>query len=40
MLNLAPCQPLALVQEMPCFNDLIKIDPLLSSALDLCVQML
>ena len=34
--NLAPGESLALVQELPCFDDLIKLDPLLSSALDLC----
>jgi hypothetical protein len=38
LLNLATGEPLALVQELPCFDDLIKMDPLLSSALDLCVQ--
>jgi hypothetical protein len=38
MLNLAPGEPLALVQELPCFDDSIKLDPLLSSALDLCVH--
>jgi hypothetical protein len=38
LLNLAPGEPLALVQELPCFDDLIKLDHLLSSALDLCVQ--
>jgi hypothetical protein len=26
------------VQELPCFDDSIKMDPLLSSALDLCVH--
>jgi hypothetical protein len=40
MLNLAPGEPLALVQELPYFEDLIKMDPLLSSALDLCVHNL
>jgi hypothetical protein len=35
LLNLAPSEPLALVQELPCFDDSIKLDPLLSSALDL-----
>jgi hypothetical protein len=38
LLNLAPGEPLALVQDLPCFDDLIKLDPLLSSALDLCVH--
>jgi hypothetical protein len=36
--NLAPSEPLALVQELPCFDDSIKLDPLLSSALDPCLQ--
>jgi hypothetical protein len=38
LLNLAPGEPLALVQELPCFDDSIKLDPLLSSSLDLCVH--
>jgi hypothetical protein len=38
LLNLAPGEPLALVQELPCFDDSIKMDPLLSSALDMCVH--
>jgi hypothetical protein len=38
LLNLAPGEPLALVQELPCFDDLIKMDPLLSSAFDLSVH--
>jgi hypothetical protein len=38
LLNLAPSEPLALVQELPCFDDSIKLDPLLSSSLDLCVH--
>jgi hypothetical protein len=38
LLNLAPGEPLALVSEMPCFDDSIKLDPLMSSALDLCVE--
>jgi hypothetical protein len=38
LLNLAPGEPLALVQELPYFDDSIKLDPLLSSALDLCVH--
>jgi hypothetical protein len=40
LLNLAPSEPLALVQELPCFDDSIKLDLLLSSALDLCVHNL
>jgi hypothetical protein len=40
LLNLAPGEPLALVQELPCFDDSIKLDPLLSSALDLSVHNL
>jgi hypothetical protein len=38
LLNLASGEPLALVQELPCFDNLIKLDPLLVSALDLCVH--
>jgi hypothetical protein len=38
LLNLAPGEPLTLVQELPCFDDSIKLDPLLLSALDLCVH--
>jgi hypothetical protein len=38
LLNLAPGEPLALVQELPCFEDSIKLDPLLLSALDLSVH--
>jgi hypothetical protein len=40
LLNLALGEPLALVQELPCFDDSIKLDPLLSSDLDLCVHNL
>jgi hypothetical protein len=40
LLNLAPGEPLALVQELPFFDDWIKLDPLLLSALDLCVHNL
>jgi hypothetical protein len=40
LLNLASSEPLALVQELPCFDDSIKLDPLLSSALDLSVHNL
>jgi hypothetical protein len=38
MLKLALGEPLALVKEVTCFDDSIKLDPLLSSALDLCVH--
>jgi hypothetical protein len=38
LLNLAPGEPLALVQELRCFDDSIKLDPLLSSALDMSVH--
>ena len=38
LLNLALGEPLVLVQELPCFDDSIKLDPLLSSALDMCVH--
>jgi hypothetical protein len=38
LLNLAPGEPHALVQEMPCFDDSIKMVPFLSSNLDPCVQ--
>jgi hypothetical protein len=38
--NLAPGEPLALVQELPCFDDSIKLDTLLSSALDISIQNL
>jgi hypothetical protein len=38
LLNLAPSEPLALVQELPYFDDSIKLDPLLSSDLDLRVH--
>jgi hypothetical protein len=38
LLNLAPGEPLSLVQELPCFDNPIKLDPLLTSSLDLCVQ--
>jgi hypothetical protein len=40
LLNLALGEPFALVQELPCFDDSIKLDPLLSSSLDLCVHNL
>ena len=38
LLNLAPGEPLALVQELPYFDDSLNMDPLLSSALDPCVH--
>jgi hypothetical protein len=38
LLNLALGEPLALVQELPCFDNSIKLDPLLASALDLFVH--
>jgi hypothetical protein len=38
LLNLALGEPLALVQELLCFDSSIKLDPLLSSTLDLCVH--
>jgi hypothetical protein len=38
LLNLASGEPLALVQELPYFDDSIKLDPLLSSALDMSVH--
>jgi hypothetical protein len=40
LLNLAQGEPLALVQELPYFDNSIKLYPLLSSALDLCAQNL
>jgi hypothetical protein len=36
VLNLASGESLALVQELSCFDDLIKLDPLLSSSIDMC----
>jgi hypothetical protein len=36
LLNLAPSEPLAFVQKFSCFDNMIKLDPLLVSALDLC----
>jgi hypothetical protein len=38
MLNLAPSEPLALVQELASFDNLIKMDPFLASSLDLFVH--
>ena len=40
LLNLAPSEPLALVQELACFDVSIKLDPLLSSALYIFFQNL
>jgi hypothetical protein len=40
LLNLAPGEPLSLVQELPYFDDSIKLDHLLSSSLDLYVYSL
>jgi hypothetical protein len=38
LLNLALGEPLALVQELPYFDDSIKLDPLLLSALDMSIH--
>ena len=38
MLNFPPGEPLALVQKFPFFDNLIKLDPLLVSSLDLFVH--
>jgi hypothetical protein len=38
LLNLAPGEPLALVQELPYLDNPIKLDLLMASALDLCVH--
>jgi hypothetical protein len=38
LLNLAPGEPLSLVQEFPCFDNPIKLDTLLASVLHLCVH--
>jgi hypothetical protein len=38
MLNLAPGEALALVQELPCFDNSIKMDPLIASAIDMFVH--
>ena len=38
LLNLAPGDPLALLKELPCFDESIKMNPLLLSALDMCVH--
>jgi hypothetical protein len=38
LLNLAPGEQLALVQELSCFDNMIKMKLLLASSLDLCVH--
>jgi hypothetical protein len=38
LLKLTLGEPLALVQELPCFDSPIKLDPMLVSDLDLCVH--
>jgi hypothetical protein len=38
LLNLASSEPLALVQELPYFDNPIKLDHLLASDFDLCVH--
>jgi hypothetical protein len=40
LLDLASGETLALVEEFPCLDNPIKLDPLLVSALDLCVHYL
>jgi hypothetical protein len=40
LLDLALGEPLALVYELPCLDNPIKLDLLLASALDLCVHYL
>jgi hypothetical protein len=40
LLNLALGEPLTLVQALPDFDNLIKLDPLLASTLDMCVHNL
>jgi hypothetical protein len=40
LLKLAPGEALSLVQELPFFDESIKMDHFLSSALDLCVHNL
>jgi hypothetical protein len=37
LLNLAPSEPLALVQELPCFDDSLKLDTLIENDLDMFV---
>jgi hypothetical protein len=36
VLNFSPDEPLALVAELPCLDKLIKLDPMMVNALDLC----
>jgi hypothetical protein len=38
LLNLASGEPLSLVQELPCFDNMIKLELLLVISLDLCVH--
>jgi hypothetical protein len=38
LLNLAPGEPLALVKELPHFDNMIKLKLLLAISLDLCVH--
>jgi len=38
LLNFVPGEPLALVKELVCFENLIQLDTLLSGVLDLCVH--
>jgi hypothetical protein len=38
LLNLALGEPLALVQDLPCVDNSIKLDPSLASSLDLFVH--
>jgi hypothetical protein len=40
LLNLAPGEPLGLVQELPCFDNSIKLDHLIDSAHDLFLHSL
>jgi hypothetical protein len=40
ILNLAPGEPLSLMQELLCLDNSIKLDYFLESALDLCVHYL
>jgi hypothetical protein len=38
LMNFSPGEPLSLVQELLCFDNSIKLDPLMLSSLDLCVH--
>jgi hypothetical protein len=38
MLNLTPGETHVLVQKLPCFDNPIKLNPLLESSLDLCIH--